>query len=144
MPTATRVTNVAPRSVWCCECGFETHAELVTGAFVYPHRPNLRALLFWRCPACGNYVGCHKGGDGMQPLGSIPGPELRAGRQRVHRLIDPLWKQGYIKRTALYKEMGNATGMVEFHTAELRNMAQVETALVAANQIRAHINAPAR
>jgi hypothetical protein len=60
---------------------------------IYPHRPDLANLNFWKCPVCTPpaYVGCHKGGDGRQALGRPAGAYLRKARGRVHELVDALW-----------------------------------------------------
>lgn len=66
-------------------------AELVTGAEVYPHRPDLSAKKVWRCAPCDARVGCHDGTD--VPLGTLAGPELRSARWRAHDAFDRLWKR---------------------------------------------------
>lgn len=47
------------RLIYCCNCKEEVDAVLVTGAGIYPHRPDLKALPFWQCKACNAFVGCH-------------------------------------------------------------------------------------
>lgn len=73
----------------CGECA--KPAGLVTGEVVYPHRPDLHAKTFWRCCACGAYVGCHDGT--LKPKGSPCGPETRAARIAAHAAFDPLWRR---------------------------------------------------
>lgn len=78
--------------------------ELVTGADVYPERPELANRNIWRCTLCDASVGCHKVGarvrrsdgielvsDGTLPMGSLADEELRAARTETHRLFDGLW-----------------------------------------------------
>lgn len=72
----------------CGECG--RPAGLVTGVVVYPHRPDLHDRPYWRCCACGAYVGCHQGT--YQPLGTPCGPETRLARSKAHEAFDPLWR----------------------------------------------------
>jgi hypothetical protein len=92
-------------AVTCPYC--DNAAELVTGAEIYPHRPDLAALRFWRCAPCDAYVGCHKknkkyGQDGTQPLGRLANAELRRAKSRVHRIFDPIWKNGSMTRREAY------------------------------------------
>jgi hypothetical protein len=106
--------------IFCCGCQTEIQARLTDGKEIYLHRPDLWRLKFWRCPTCGNYVGCHAKGGGTTPLGSIPTPELRQARSVIHRLIDPLWRNGRITRDKLYASMSEALGY-PFHTADIRS-----------------------
>lgn len=87
--------------VICNECGGE--ASLVTGEEVYPHRPDLYKLNFWKCK-CGAYVGCHKRRKGRNdiPLGSPAGEEVRKLRNKVHSRFDPMWKLGILPRSDAY------------------------------------------
>lgn len=73
----------------CTHCS--APAQLVDGAAVYPHRPDLVTRKFWRCGHCGAYVGCHKGTD--RPLGTPANTQLRDARIKLHNLmVDPLWE----------------------------------------------------
>lgn len=67
---------------------------------IYPHRPDLLGKWFWECEPCGAYVGCHPGTT--NPLGRLANAELRRAKQSVHRILDPLWKSGKMKRKAAY------------------------------------------
>lgn len=69
----------------CGECG--RRADLVGGDVVYPHRPDLSAKRFYRCP-CGAYVGCHPGT--LEPLGSPAGAVTRKARSDAHAHLDAL------------------------------------------------------
>lgn len=95
-------------------------AELVTGAAIYPHRPDLFAKYFWRCEPCGAHVGCHpkakpsgKGGlgDGTQPLGRLANAELRRAKSAAHAAFDPLWRSREMKRGDAYAWLADAIGM---------------------------------
>lgn len=92
----------------CPYCG--VGAVLTTGATVYPHRPDLRALPFFRCPPCDAHVGCHPGT--RTPLGSLANAALRKARAEAHAAFDPHWKAdrvpGARKRAyaALARELG--------------------------------------
>ncbi len=83
----------------CAECG--ALSVLASGRSVYPHREDLWARWFWRCPACpDSYVGCHKGGDGKQALGRPAGQHLRRARNQTHELLDSFWLRA--ERMAAY------------------------------------------
>lgn len=77
----------------CGECG--KPAGLVTGELIYPLRLDLHAKSYWRCCACGAYVGCHDGT--LRPKGSPCGPETRAARIAAHAAFDPLWRRKAVK-----------------------------------------------
>lgn len=108
--------------IYCCGCQKEIEACLTDGKEIYPHRPDLHALPFWKCPACGNYVGCHhKTKDRTRPLGCIPTPEIKNARRHIHRLLDGIWKSGKIRRQKLYAKLSGKLGY-EYHTAEIRTI----------------------
>ena len=55
--------------LYCCGCDTGTEARLTNGAEIYPHRPDLHELPFWKCDKCGNFVGCHhKTKDRTRPM----------------------------------------------------------------------------
>lgn len=64
-------------------------AECVTGAQVYPHRPDLAGKTFWRCAPCDARVGCHPGT--RTPLGGLANAVTRDARSRAHAAFDALW-----------------------------------------------------
>lgn len=76
----------------CLDCPND-QAEFVTGAVIYPHRPDLADKKAWRCTSCGAYVGCHPGT--VDPLGRPAGPKTREARQYVHSLLDPIWREAW-------------------------------------------------
>ena len=107
------------RCVSCCE---KVEARLTSGAEIYPHRPDLKAIPFWKCDKCGNYVGCHyKTKNKTQPLGNIPTPDLREARKYIHAILDPIWKSGNIKRKDLYLMISQKCGW-NYHTAQIRSI----------------------
>ena len=126
------------REIYCTNCERNVQARLTSGAEIYPHRPDLCDVPFWKCVSCGNYVGCHwKSTHPTKPLGVIPTPELRLARNKIHAVLDPLWKKGHIERKALYQRMGNAFGhKFQYHTAMIRSVEEAEIALKAAFQIK--------
>lgn len=112
--------------LWCCACRGKVYARLTNGAEIYPHRKDLADLPFWRCDGCGNHVGCHhKTAKPTTPLGNIPTPELRKARGHIHKILDPIWKQGKMRRGDVYQEIAERLGERNYHTAEIKD---IETA----------------
>ncbi len=108
--------------IHCCGCGVKVDARLTDGAEIYPHRNDLHNLPFWKCDKCDNYVGCHhKTKNRTQPLGCIPTPEIKNARQHIHKLLDPIWQNGKIKRKDLYKKISKKLGW-KYHTAGIRSI----------------------
>lgn len=71
-------------TLYCVARAKEVEAQALFGDSIYPHRPDLYGKRSYQCPHCGNYVGTHQDG---KPLGTIPTPELRAMRNKVHAVI---------------------------------------------------------
>lgn len=103
-------------NIRCQYCGVET--EFVTGEFIYPTRPDLRHLKFYKCPACHAYVGAHKKGN--KPLGQVANAELRHMRVMTHYAFDPLYKTKVMSRSSSYKWLANKLGIKdkECHIAQ--------------------------
>ena len=100
------------KPVLCLHCN--QPARLVTGAIIYPHRPDLSGLNFWQCLPCDAYVGCHKGTQ--TPLGYPANKTTRTIRSSVHKVLDPIWKkapqpQQARVRTRLYKWLSENLGI---------------------------------
>lgn len=115
-------------NLWCCKCADYVEPRLTDGAEVYPNRPDLSELPFWRCDTCDNWVGCHhKTKNRTKPLGNIPSPELKKARGHIHALIDPLWKSKKISRSELYQRMSDKLGW-SYHTATLRTIDEARIA----------------
>jgi len=111
------------KEIYCCGCGADVSARLTDGREIYPHRPDLFSLPFWKCDTCKNFVGCHhKTKDRMRPLGCIPTKELKAARQHIHKILDPLWKQKRISRGDIYAMLADKLCIEEYHTAEIRTV----------------------
>ena len=109
--------------LYCCGCQKDVEARLTDGREVYPHRPDLLGLPFWKCVSCGNYVGCHhKTKDRTRPLGNIPTKELKNARQHIHRILDPIWKSGKQPRGKLYAMIASEMGLPEYHTGEIKTI----------------------
>ena len=105
--------------IYCVQCEKHVIAYEVGGDEIYPHRPDLKDVRFFRCPNCANYVGTHK--DSGNPMGTIPTPELRECRNTLHRLIDPIWRNGKMKRSDLYRLISDEVGF-DFHVAEINSI----------------------
>lgn len=132
--------NMETKLIYCCGCSRRVFARLTNGAEVYAHRKDLASLPFWRCDTCGNFVGCHHQTDTpTKPLGVIATPEIKQARMRLHATLDPLYREGLIRRAVLYKKMARALGVREFHTAEIRSMAQARRAFLAATSLAADL-----
>lgn len=110
------------RTIWCCACNTDVQARLTSGAEVYPHRQDLASVPMWRCDGCKGHVGCHwQTKDRTKPLGVIPTAAIREARQHLHRLIDPLWKSGRMRRGQLYARITLELGR-PYHTGEIRSI----------------------
>lgn len=113
-------------TIWCCGCDEHTEARLTSGEEIYPHRKDLYELPFWICDSCGNFIGCHhKTASRTRPLGCIPTKELRCKRQKIHTIMDPIWKSGKVKRNHIYKWLSDELGY-KYHTANIRNVEEVD------------------
>ncbi len=123
------------RTLYCCECSRDVEARLTTGAEIYPHHPDLAELPFWRCDACGNYVGCHhKTKDRTRPLGNIPNQAIRNARKHIHRILDPLWGSSRLKRGHIYGRISAALGY-QYHTAEIKTVEEARRVYAIVRQI---------
>ena len=101
-------------SVTCPYCHRE--AKLVTGADIYPHRPDLVRKVFWQCAPCNAYVGCHPkhqqfSPTGITPLGRLANAELRREKRRAHEAFDPLWRSNEMNRQDAYHWLASQLGM---------------------------------
>lgn len=122
--------------IYCCGCEKDVEARLTNGSEIYPKRPDLSILPFWKCDACGNYVGCHHKTDNpTAPLGNIPTKAIRQLRQQIHSVLDPLWKQGIIGRKALYGRISKELGWT-YHTGQIRSENGAKKVLVIVNNIK--------
>lgn len=82
----------------CPYCEGQVH--LVTGAIIYPHRPDLYNRMFYLCEPCNAYVGCHQ--KTGKPFGRLANKELRAAKQLAHKTFDPIWKDAHLSRSEAY------------------------------------------
>lgn len=123
--------------IYCCGCGKVVAPRLTDGRERYPHRPDLHDLPFWKCDACGNFVGCHhKTKNRTQPLGTIPTPRIRILRMQIHAELDPLWKEFGLSRKQIYGRLSKVLGR-EYHTAEINSEEEAGAIQLALRRIRA-------
>lgn len=116
-------------NLYCCGCQKEVKPRLTNGEEIYPHRPDLRDLPFWKCDECGNYVGTHyKTKEPTKPFGCIPTPEIRRARKQIHDALDPLWKSGKISRGSLYKKLSQRLGY-SYHSGDVSSVEQANRIL---------------
>lgn len=135
---STRIKQMKDnKKIYCCGCCHDVQARLTDGAEIYPHRQDLKDLPFWKCDKCKNYVGCHhKTRQRTKPLGNIPTPDLRDARQKIHKILDPLWKDGKIERGRLYHEIAGELGIQVFHTSEIKTLEEGRKAYRAIQKIK--------
>jgi|WetSurMetagenome_2_1015567.scaffolds.fasta_scaffold1201624_2 hypothetical protein len=92
------------------KCPYCTNtAELVTGAVIYPRRPDLSHKLFWSCSPCGAYVGCHPGTSNS--LGRMANAELRQARSNAHAWFDRIWQAREMSRSKAYAWLAKRLGL---------------------------------
>lgn len=123
---------------FCCVCMETTTLRRGSGSEVYPHRADLAEVVVWICDRCGGHVGGHRGGRGA-PLGSVPTPELRLARMRLHELIDPLWRAGRIRRGELYRRLSDDVGW-DVHVARVSTLEEGRNLWRAAAAIRRELD----
>lgn len=84
---------------------------LLTGADVYPHRPDLRDKPIWACMPCGAWVGCHPGTTNR--LGRLANAQSRRLKIAAHAAFDPLWHGGGMKRKDAYAWLRDRLGITD-------------------------------
>jgi|SaaInlStandDraft_4_1057021.scaffolds.fasta_scaffold98198_1 hypothetical protein len=122
--------------IYCCGCEKQVRTVIKDGLVVYPHRPDLKNKEFYVCESCNNFVGMNSRSG--EPLGVIPTKEISSFRQTIHGLIDPLWKDGKISRSKLYKILSKKVGY-EYHTADLRTIDECRNIIRIAIKLRRKI-----
>ena len=122
--------------IYCCECKKYIESKLVTGDIIYPHRKDLYKKKLHMCPICGNYVGCHPNTN--TPLGSIPNAIIRQYRMNVHNILDPLWKNGLINRSKLYKQLSKILGYT-YHTGNINSYEEYSIIIQSIRNIKSTI-----
>ena len=120
------------KQIYCCQCEKTVDATKEGGRSIYPHREDLWALKFYRCPHCLNHVGTHR--RSHKPLGCIPSPEIKNARRHIHALIDPVWKSRKLSRSQLYNSLSEALGY-QYHTAWIRDIEEARTVYKVAKKL---------
>lgn len=124
--------------IFCVQCEKNVDAESVTGKEIYPHREDLYAKKFYRCPMCGNYVGTHI--ESGEPLGCIPTKALRERRQEIHAKLDWMWKEKLISRKKLYQKLSDMLGYT-YHTGDVKSFEECDKIMLCVKKIREEIYA---
>lgn len=82
---------------WSCPyCGAST--QLVDDSEIYVRSFGGKCYV---CRSCQAWVGCYKDSD--KSLGRLANKELRELKHKAHEAFDPIWKDGYLPRTAAYE-----------------------------------------
>lgn len=118
------------KEMMCLKCGKKVQVEKVGGKEIYPHRPDLYYLYFYRCPHCHNYAGTK--------ASVIPTPEIRLARKNIHNLIDPIWQSGLMRRSEIYKRLSRATG-TKYHNGSLCSLKVADKAYTEATKIAVEV-----
>lgn len=126
LPVGRRPTLIEIDAL-CIECG--KTAQLVGGARIYPHRPDLFTKSYYLCE-CGAYCGCHP--KSVVPLGYPCGPSTRKARSAAHAAFDPIWKSKLLSRSAAYAWLANVTG-ISPEKCHIGMMTQTQAEQVAAS-----------
>lgn len=62
--------------------------------------------------------------------------DLKAHSSLVHRILDPIWKRGKMKRREVYMEVARALGREEYHTAEIASVDEARAVYEAVVEVR--------
>lgn len=92
-------------NVTCPYCGKE--AEWVENKEIYGRNFG-KSIMCYLCRPCNAYVGCHN--NGKNPLGTLANKELRTWRMAAHKVVDPFWQSGQVRRWKVYKLMADKFG----------------------------------
>lgn len=82
-------------------CGAPT--KLIDDSQIYGRSYGAKCYICKRCDA---WVGCHKGTN--KALGRVANKNLRRLKHQAHEAFDPIWKEGYLPRTAAYEALSIA------------------------------------
>jgi len=89
-------------------------AEWVENKEIYKRNYG-KSYMVYLCRKCDAYVGCHN--NSRKPLGIMANKETRDWRMKAHKVFDPLWKSGKIKRERAYGFLQRRLGY-KVHIAE--------------------------
>lgn len=108
-------------------------SKRVSGADIYPHRPDLAHKVFYQCAPCDAYVGCHP--NTTVPLGRLANAELRAAKMKAHAAFDPIWQSKRKTRTEAYDWLSKKLGIVrQYCHIGMFNVEQCELVVVACRE----------
>lgn len=79
-------------------------AKFVPNEEIYNGKRYGRSYMMYYCKPCDAYVGVHEN-DPKRPLGTLANRELREWRKKAHRVIDPYWRDGDMKRVWVYSRL---------------------------------------
>lgn len=134
------------RTIWCAGCQTDVEARLTNGKEIWPNRPDLAKKPIWRCDTCKNYVGCHHRHHNqryrLNPTGVIATPALRNARMKIHELIDPYWKQGWVRRGKLYQRIAKGLDQDRYHTAQIRTIEEARQVYRVARDVVSKLTPP--
>jgi len=129
---------MSQRPIHCCGCQRTVLARLTEGSEVLPERLDTRALPFWVCDGCKNFVGCYRDSSTANvPLGSIPTAELRNARRYLLSLTEPVVRGG-LERKAVYALVSKELGR-RYYPANVRSMDEAAAAHAAILRVRASV-----
>lgn len=63
----------------------------------------------WKCDPCGAYTSTH--GRTGKAKGTLAKKALRDLRMQAHDIVDPMWREGHMSRTAMYRWMSKVMGL---------------------------------
>lgn len=112
----------------------QKEAPWVSNEHRYGKRYGKSYMCYW-CKDCDAYVGCHQ--NTRKPLGTMANKELRGWRMKAHAAIDPIWREGRMKRSTLYVRLSDYMGR-EMHVGESdieQCKAIIEAAKVISSQV---------
>jgi len=126
-PKRKRQSRYAPKPILapiCPYCGIDS--VLDDGTMVYGHTNFGNVWICRNHPGCSARVGCHRGGTGTRPLGTMANEVTRKARTRAHAAFDPLWKrkvekhgvEKYRARGAGYRWLAEQMG-IEFEACHI-------------------------
>lgn len=84
-----------PQCLYCHQL-----SKKVSGKEIYPHHPDLKNLIFYRCLSCNAYIGTHKGTN--KPLGNLASKELREARAKAYAAFEKKWIESHLTRSSAY------------------------------------------
>jgi hypothetical protein len=113
-----------PRACDCCA----GPVVLVQNRVLYGENIGEWPALYF-CLCCEASVGCHD--FSIYPKGLMADRAVRAARQQVHRLLDPLWQSGRMTRDQAYNLLAEAMRVPPWETVHVGSMDMAQCARAA-------------